>query len=499
MKRQNQYALVLFACLTFGIAGCGDSSGPGNGTGTDDDQDDNGGSADNLSVEILSGPGAQTIHHYAVIEFEADDAAGFECSFDYGPFEACSSPFTRIETGMGDHRFEVRALDEDNRASLPATHEWTVVSVFDQVPEGELRTTDHAPTEGGPGAFRLVCEVSHGNYDDPIVFPGEQDRAHMHLYFGNKEADFASTTESLFTTGSGSCHGGFLNRSAYWVPTLMIPEYDEHGSQATDENGDPAWELVLPMEGWDSVHVYYKNPFYADPSQTQPMPTGLRMIAGDATASPDNEDEILHGRWSCDSWDIVTGQEYTNYIPECSADDSREGTDHEILNAAVRFPSCWDGENLDLPDHKSHMAYRIGGDGGTVCPDSHPVQLPEVKYNFRFAVTHESTGPHGTTSDWRLASDMYPASDGPGGHSLHGDWWMAWHPEIMNVWVAHCLQTPRDCASGNLGNGWTMHTMRQGSMEFPEIINQGHGPHTDGSHDSHGVHGGHNHSRMSSH
>ncbi|WP_309624448.1 DUF1996 domain-containing protein [Methylibium sp.] len=38
----------------------------------------------------------------------------------------------------------------------------------------------------------------------------------------------------------------------------------------------------------------------------------------------------------------------------------------------VFFPQCWDGKNLDSPDHKSHMAYP--SDGG--CPRSHPVALP---------------------------------------------------------------------------------------------------------------------------
>jgi hypothetical protein len=29
------------------------------------------------------------------------------------------------------------------------------------------------------------------------------------------------------------------------------------------------------------------------------------------------------------------------------------------LWARIAFPQCWDGVNLDSPDHKSHMAYPI--------------------------------------------------------------------------------------------------------------------------------------------
>lgn len=28
------------------------------------------------------------------------------------------------------------------------------------------------------------------------------------------------------------------------------------------------------------------------------------------------------------------------------------------LMVNVRFPTCWDGKNLDSPDHMSHVAYR---------------------------------------------------------------------------------------------------------------------------------------------
>ncbi|KAH8802173.1 hypothetical protein F5882DRAFT_155099 [Hyaloscypha sp. PMI_1271] len=38
------------------------------------------------------------------------------------------------------------------------------------------------------------------------------------------------------------------------------------------------------------------------------------------------------------------------------------------------FPTCWDGVNLDMPDHKSHVAYPAGAD----CPSKHPVQLPLI-------------------------------------------------------------------------------------------------------------------------
>lgn len=48
----------------------------------------------------------------------------------------------------------------------------------------------------------------------------------------------------------------------------------------------------------------------------------------------------------------------------------------------VRFPTCWDGVNLDSPDHMSHMAYPSSGtfESGGPCPSTHPVQVPQLFY-----------------------------------------------------------------------------------------------------------------------
>lgn len=40
---------------------------------------------------------------------------------------------------------------------------------------------------------------------------------------------------------------------------------------------------------------------------------------------------------------------------------------------------CWDGKNVDTPNHKDHVRYAIGasfGNFGQGCPSTHPVQLP---------------------------------------------------------------------------------------------------------------------------
>ncbi|KAG2002983.1 hypothetical protein CC2G_003621 [Coprinopsis cinerea AmutBmut pab1-1] len=44
------------------------------------------------------------------------------------------------------------------------------------------------------------------------------------------------------------------------------------------------------------------------------------------------------------------------------------------VRSEIFFPSCWDGKNLDMPDHKSHMRYPSNGK----CPTTHPVVVPQI-------------------------------------------------------------------------------------------------------------------------
>ncbi|MEZ5258374.1 MAG: DUF1996 domain-containing protein [Ilumatobacteraceae bacterium] len=81
-------------------------------------------------------------------------------------------------------------------------------------------------------------------------------------------------------------------------------------------------------------------------------------------------------------------------------------------------PSCWDGENLDSWDHRSHMAYPHYAGPDRVCPSSHPVMLPEITFGFQFP------NP-GHTSQWHVASDRMANMTHANGSTFHADWFGA--------------------------------------------------------------------------
>jgi Domain of unknown function (DUF1996) len=272
------------------------------------------------------------------------------------------------------------------------------------------------PSSDGTGDFRIICTFSHMAYDDPIVRPGQRGASHLHTFFGNTALNANTTADNITTAGNSTCGGGTLNRSGYWVPSII--------DTAT---GAP----IVP----DSLNAYYKSGYGGViPSQITTPPAGLRMIAGVANAMAPVGAAAWDRKvsWNCQDGS-ASGTELLPGIPQCAPG--------QLLRMEVKFPQCWDGMNLDSPDHQSHMAYTVQGG----CPTSHPVAIPEITFLVFWA-----TPPSGT-STWRLSSDMY--AGGVGGYSGHGDWFNGWDEATMQAWVQNCVHAGVDCHVGNLGDG----------------------------------------------
>ncbi len=322
------------------------------------------------------------------------------------------------------------------------------------------------PNDPDGGSFRIKCEFSHMNYDDPIVYPDQLDRSHLHMFFGNTTARYDSTLSSFLVASQSTCHGGPLNKSAYWVPTVLAPQYDSSGTMLRDANSQRQATPVLPRTGPEATDVYYKAGV-DDLASIQPMPDGLRMISGNAmTTGPQ---DLRYFQWQCASTQIRSFEDYSNHIPACGIGD------HVIM--VIAFPNCWDGINLDSADHASHMAYAGAYNWptpGLVCPTSHPVPVPSVSYIIQYAVTAANAGPDGTSRDWFLSSDMYDIDADPGGYSVHGDWFMAWDTEIMQTLTQNCLRGGLHCSDGELGNGWSLNGgAAVGPGTVPTVVNGG--------------------------
>jgi len=199
---------------------------------------------------------------------------------------------------------------------------------------------------------------------DPII---SQDctSSHMHTFYGPRSIhpstsydDLRATPPDLSTTPYEE------NQSLYWHPSIYRVV-----------NG----EYIL-VRNLDSS-PYYRWDLSVDPV-AEPFPPGFRMIAasddpGADGCGPDGNcgSDSLHamfteccmlrnGSETCEAW-----EQSQIVFPTRSCD---------FLGIALAMPTCWDGR-IDSPDHKSHMAYTVGGNVADPCPPGYDRRLPQVQ------------------------------------------------------------------------------------------------------------------------
>jgi len=239
--------------------------------------------------------------------------------------------------------------------------------------------------------FVSRCAFSHRAPDDPIMFPGRPGLSHDHTFVGNRTTNASSTLSSLLAGGSTCERAG--DTAAYWMPTLFVDG-----------------RAVSPT----FAQIYYRR---RTMRHVEAFPPGFRMIAGSAKATSPQPLRITF--WNCG---VDGGVAPTSAVPTCP--DARR----HALRLHVTFPSCWDGKNLDSPDHQSHVAYPVAGR----CPSRYGHALPQISLIYRYPVTG--------------AGDVSLASGSP--LSAHADFFNAWRQSDLQSLVDGCLNARRHCQRG---------------------------------------------------
>ncbi|KAG6833123.1 hypothetical protein H0H87_011231 [Tephrocybe sp. NHM501043] len=106
------------------------------------------------------------------------------------------------------------------------------------------------------------------------------------------------------------------------------------------------------------------------------------------------------------------------------------------IRAQVNFPSCWDGKNVDSPDHKSHVAFLSeGADKGTCKDPKYPVTLPRI-----FIEVYWSTAEFDQIrSSAKNATQPFVYAYGdPTGYGYHADFLNGWDKGVLQNAVDKC-------------------------------------------------------------
>ena len=284
------------------------------------------------------------------------------------------------------------------------------------------------------GAFRFICSAGQLLKDDPIVFPGQPGKSHLHQFYGNTGTNASSTYSSLRKSGQSTCMSP-LNRSGYWMPAML----------------DGKGNVVRP----DHIQIYYKRRPKSDPKcsltsgdpkaegNCVDLPNGLKFVFGYdmVTGTPPTGEAYFNCKGTG-----ATAAHYDN-IPAAIAGCVTGGQ----IGAVIKAPDCWDGKNLDSSNHRDHMAYSGYGTWGyRKCPSTHPYVVPGFTLQAWYTIA-----PGDDLRLWSLSSDaMHPEL--PHGSTFHADFFMAWDPTIKGMWHDNCINKLLNCSAGNLGNGFMM-------------------------------------------
>ena len=288
------------------------------------------------------------------------------------------------------------------------------------------------PNEGG-GQFRIACEFSHFAYDDPIVAPGKPGGSHLHMFWGNTDANAYSTYDTLVNSGSSTCNGQEINRTAYWMPAL----FDGKGN------------VRIPMR----AIVYYKGYGLAN-GRSQVYPPGAAIIAKENLhAVPPEEGGVQGFEQAYQCADQFRGgrRPQSNTMPNCPGGGFGGSGFFKTIELHVKFPNCWNGQDPSDPDNWTTSL--AGSWYFSQCQDW--VTTPNIEYIVQYQV---DAGEN--TADWYLASDVNRETleiDKPRGSSLHADWWGGWREDVNRTWLDECANfeipgVPTGCGFGYLSD-----------------------------------------------
>ncbi|GGO75621.1 DUF1996 domain-containing protein [Nonomuraea cavernae] len=259
---------------------------------------------------------------------------------------------------------------------------------------------------GSRGTFVSSCGTNrngHNNPDNFIVAPGVSNGAHhLHDYVGNLSTDAFSTDESLAAAGT-TCRLG--DRSTYFWPVLRDRKVDVN----TEDPDGNVGQVLRPR----SVTLQFRG---NATSRVSAMPRFLRIITGDAKAAT-NGGANARAAWTCTGFN----NRITTKYPLCP----RGSQVARILD----FPSCWDGQNTDSANHRTHIVFP--GEGGA-CPQGTRA-VPQLRMTLTYTV------PQGPS----YALDAFP-------EQLHNP--VTDHADFANVmpdrlmsFVVNCINRGRRC------------------------------------------------------
>ncbi|VBB81187.1 Putative protein of unknown function [Podospora comata] len=294
--------------------------------------------------------------------------------------------------------------------------------------------------------LRFSCSQLVVERLDPLVNPGMAPSPHLHQIVGgnafNVTMDPATPPPSQATCTTCTFADDFSN---YWTAILYFRA----------RNGSFIRVPQKPNMGFEAANggmtVYY-TPFFTGrggPGTVTAFRPGFRMLIGKQEYRTREEASRFRQLTYTCLQNILTRTGETLDMPKrpCPAG----------IMSNVRFPTCWDGKNLDTPDHMAHVAYPASGtfENNGPCPASHPVKIPQLFFEVIW-----DTSKFNAKDLWpEDGSQPFVWSQGDEtGFGNHGDYVFGWKDNALQIAMdSNCDRCPQlksqSLATGNKCTG----------------------------------------------
>jgi len=277
-----------------------------------------------------------------------------------------------------------------------------------------------APVQAG---LRFGCSSLTIQRLDPVVEPGKVGTAHLHHIVGGNA--FNATMEGdVGERGTCTTCEMAEDFSNYWTAVM----YFKHPTNGSYHRVPVVNNAALARGTTGGMTIYYtQHDFSTDNLKNQKIKAfqpGFRMTVGSPTTESLAAAQKHVGlRYNCLTTLINRGAEMADFPTKACAAG---------IFAIHHFPACWDGKNLDSPDHQSHMYNTITRDGFTnapACPASHPVRMPQVTYETVWDTTKFN-------SLWTPGKDKQPFvwsfdNKEKSGYGTHADYLFGWKGDSL--------------------------------------------------------------------